>query len=254
MTTTMEMMHVRERALIGAALFGITVLAWGYFFIPTPGTGMNAPMTMPGTDGLDVDMLAASSVMWAVMMVAMMLPSASPMILTYARVRQQKAVHGGTSIPTWVFVTGYLSVWIGFGLLAAFAQWGLYQSTLLSSAMSKVGPQLGGGLLITAGVFQFSGLKEACMTQCRTPLSFLMTEWREGAYGSLVMGLRHGAFCIGCCWALMLLMFVGGVMNLAWMAALTLYFLSEKLLPRPELVSRITGAALLLAGLAVMVS
>ncbi|MBA1146610.1 DUF2182 domain-containing protein [Ectothiorhodospiraceae bacterium WFHF3C12] len=251
MAATMQTMHARERALTGAALVGITVLAWGYLLVPAPGGGMDGSMAIPGATGWGLDMLMASAAMWAVMMVAMMLPSASPMILTYARVRQQRDAHGGTTVPTWVFVAGYLGVWVGFGVLAAVAQWGLHQSALLSSAMGKVGPLLAGGLLVTAGAFQFSGLKEACMTRCRTPLSFLMTEWRDGTYGALVMGVRHGAFCTGCCWALMLLMFVGGIMSLAWMAALTLYFLAEKLLPRPELVGRVTGAGLVAGGLVV---
>lgn len=211
-------------------------------------------MAIPASSGWNPDRLTASALMWAVMMVAMMLPSASPMILTYARVRQQRVVHGRAWVPTWVFVTGYLSVWIGFGLLAALMQWALHQGTVLGSAMGGAGPVLGGGLLLTAGAFQFSGLKETCMTHCRTPMSFLMTAWRDGARGALVMGVRHGAFCIGCCWALMLLMFVGGVMNLAWMAVLTLYFLAEKLVPHPRQVSRVTGGMLLIAGVVVMVT
>ncbi|GGX52868.1 hypothetical protein GCM10007392_20380 [Saccharospirillum salsuginis] len=245
-------MHTRERMLIGVALVGITALAWAYFLVPASGGGMDGSMAMPGP-AVSLNMLAANVTMWAVMMVAMMLPGASPMILTYTKVRRRRAAQGGAMVPTWVFVAGYLAVWVGFGVLAALAQWLLHQSALLSSAMGKVGPLLGGGLLITAGAFQFSGLKEACMTHCRTPLSFLMTEWREGSMGAWVMGIRHGAFCIGCCWALMLLMFVGGVMNLAWMAALTLYFLAEKLVPYPRMVGRVTGALLVIAGVVVMV-
>jgi predicted metal-binding membrane protein len=186
--------------------------------------------------------------MWTVMMVAMMFPSAGPMILTYARVHQKKAEHGLASVPTWLFVAGYLAVWTGLALLLALAQWGLHQSELLSSAMGRVGPLLGGGLLITAGAFQFSRLKEACLGKCRSPLSFLMTEWREGHGGALMMGIRHGIFCTACCWALMLLMFVGGVMSLAWMVSLSLYFLLEKLLPPAAQLSRVTGALLIVAG------
>ncbi|ROO23770.1 DUF2182 domain-containing protein [Salinisphaera orenii] len=248
MEATMSTMHARERVLIGLALAVITVLAWGHLAAAGSGSGMGTAMAMPGFAGWGLEMLATSVGMWAVMMVAMMLPSASPMILTYARVRQQRATHGRATMPTWLFVAGYLAVWMAAGMLLAITQWGLHQSALLSSAMGQVGPLLGGGLLITAGAFQFSGLKEACLGKCRTPLSFLMTEWRDGPLGALVMGVRHGAFCTGCCWALMLLMFVGGVMSLVWMAALALYFLAEKLLPRPELVGRATGAALILGG------
>lgn len=251
MEATMTTMHARERALIGAALLVLSVLAWGYLVVQGSNSGMAGPMAMPGTTGRGPEVLALNIPMWAIMMVAMMLPSASPMILTYARVHQQRAADGGAAVPTWIFVAGYLSVWVGFGVLAALAQWGLHQNALLSSAMGKVGPLLGGGLLVTAGTFQFSGLKEACLGKCRTPLSFLMTEWRDGRAGALFMGFRHGAFCTGCCWALMLLMFVGGVMSLTWMAALALYFLVEKLVPRAERLGRITGAALICAGVAV---
>lgn len=253
MTTTMETMHTRERVLTGAALVGIAALAWVYFLVPEPGGGMNGSMSIPGS-ATSLNMLAANVTMWAVMMVAMMLPGASPMILTFARVRRQRATQGGAMVSTWVFVAGYLAVWVGFGAAAALTQWLLHQSAFLSSAMGNVGPFLGGGLLVTAGAFQFSRLKEACMAHCRTPLTFLMTEWRDGTRGALAMGVRHGAFCIGCCWALMLLMFVGGVMNLAWMAALTLYFMAEKLVPHPRQVSRVTGAMLLTAGVIVMVT
>jgi len=254
MAATMETMHAREQMMISAALVGITLIAWAYFLVPAPGGEMGNAMTMSGGSGTGLSMLTANVMMWSVMMVAMMLPSASPMILMYTRMRQQRAVRRGVSVPTWVFIAGYLAVWVGFGVIAALMQWLLHQSALLSSAMGKVGPWLGGGLLVTAGVFQFSGLKDACMTRCRSPLSFLMTEWRDGVGGALMMGVRHGAFCTGCCWALMLLMFVGGVMNLLWMAALTVYFLAEKLLPYPAVVGRITGAVLAIAGGVVMVT
>jgi predicted metal-binding membrane protein len=248
----MTTMHARERAVTGAALAVVTALAWGYLLMQGSHDGMAGSMAMPRSADWGLGMLAMSIPMWAVMMVAMMLPSAAPMILTFSRVHQQRAAGGKAAVPTWLFVVGYLGVWVGFGLLAAVAQWGLHQSALLSSAMGEVGSLLGGGLLITAGAFQFSGLKEVCLTKCRTPLSFLMVEGRDGPSGALIMGLRHGAFCTGCCWALMLLMFVGGVMSLAWMAALALYFLAEKLLPRPALLGRATGAALIIGGVGVV--
>lgn len=256
MITTMDRMHACERALIGVALVLLSLLAWAYLvrqaMSPDMATPMAPSMSMPGGADWGIELLAMSALMWAVMMVAMMLPSAGPMILTYARVHQNKAAKGLASVPTWLFVAGYLAVWMGLALLLALAQWGLHQSELLGSAMGRVGPLLGGGLLITAGAFQFSRLKEACLGKCRSPLSFLMTEWREGHAGALVMGIRHGIFCTACCWALMLLMFVGGVMSLAWMAALALYFLLEKLLPPAAQLSRLTGALLIVAGTLVM--
>lgn len=245
MELTMTRMHSRQRILIGAALVALTMLAWAYLMMPAGDAGMEASMASR------LNMLALSVVMWSIMMVAMMLPGAGPMILTYARIHQQRQANGGSAVHLWAFLTGYLTVWVGFSIAAALLQWGLHQSALLSSAMGKVGPLLAGGLLITAGAFQFSHLKQACLSKCRSPLSFLMTEWREGTVGAFVMGIRHGAFCTGCCWALMLLMFVGGVMNLAWMAALALYFLAEKLLPGGERISRLTGVVLIGAGITV---
>lgn len=245
MELTMTRMQSRQRMLIGAALVALTLLAWGYLVLPRGDAGMGAAMAG------GPQLLALSLAMWSVMMVAMMLPGAGPMILTYARIHQQRKASGGAVVPTWVFMAGYLLVWVGFGVVAAAAQWGLHQNALLSSAMGRVGPLFAGGLLITAGVFQFSHLKQACLSKCRSPLGFLMTEWREGTAGALIMGIRHGAFCTGCCWALMLLMFVGGAMSLAWMAALALYFLAEKLLPWGDRITRLTGFALICAGIVV---
>ncbi len=245
MELTMTRIQSRQRLLIGAALVTLTLLAWAYLVMPGGTAGMGASMAS------SLNMLALSIIMWSIMMVAMMLPGAGPMILTYARIHQQRRASGSSTVPIWVFLTGYLTVWVGVGVAAALLQWGLHQSALLSSSMGRVGPLLAGGLLITAGAFQFSHLKQACLSKCRSPLSFLMTEWREGTAGAMVMGIRHGAFCTGCCWALMLLMFVGGVMSLAWMAALALYFLAEKLLPGGERISRLTGVALIGAGIVV---
>jgi predicted metal-binding membrane protein len=248
MITTMERMHACERVLIGVGLVLLSLLAWAYLVRQAMPSGMATSMVMPGESGGGIELLVMSALMWTVMMVAMMLPSAGPMILTYARVHQRKAANGLASAPTWLFVAGYLAVWTGIALLLALAQWGFHESELLSSAMGRVGPLLGGGLLITAGAFQFSHLKEACLGKCRSPLGFLMTEWREGHTGAVIMGIRHGTFCTGCCWALMLLMFVGGVMSLTWMAGLALYFLVEKLLPGMESITRVTGALLIAAG------
>lgn len=248
MEMTMTRLHSRERVLTAAALIALAMLAWSH--VVMHGTADSMSMSMPASNAWGVKMLGLSALMWSVMMVAMMLPSAGPMILTYTRVYQQRRSTGSALVPTWLFVAGYLAIWLGFSILAALAQWGLHQNALLSSFMGQVGPLLGGGILITAGAFQFSRLKQACLSKCRTPVSFLTTEWREGHLGAFVMGLRHGAFCTGCCWALMLLMFVGGVMNLVWMAALALYFLAEKLLPWAEGISRLVGGLLILAGVA----
>lgn len=254
MELTMSTLHARERLLTWLALMTLAILAWGYLIMH--GLHMQMPMneSMGRASDPDLSLLAMATLMWSVMMVAMMLPSAGPMILTYLRVNQQHERVGGAIPATWIFVAGYLAVWLAFAMVAAIIQWVLQQVALLSSSMGHVNALLGGTLLITAGAFQFSDLKQACLSKCRSPLSFLMTEWREGKTGALIMGIRHGAYCTGCCWALMLLMFVGGIMSLVWMAGLALYFLAEKLLPHAERISRISGGLLAGAGVIVLLS
>ncbi|WP_447044262.1 DUF2182 domain-containing protein [Vreelandella sp. H-I2] len=254
MELTLSTLHARERLLTWLALMTLAILAWGYLIMH--GLHMQMPMneSMDRASYPDLRLLGMATLMWSVMMVAMMLPSAGPMILTYLRINQQHGRVGGTLSAIWIFVAGYLVVWLAFAMVAAIIQWALQQGALLSSSMGHVSPLLGGALLMTAGAFQFSDLKQACLSKCRSPLSFLMTEWREGKTGALIMGIRHGAYCTGCCWALMLLMFVGGVMSLIWMAGLALYFLAEKLLPHAERVSRISGFLLAGAGVIVLLS
>lgn len=254
MELTMSTLHARERLITWLALMGLAILAWGYLIMH----GMHAPMSMngnmAGTDEGGLSLLVTATLMWSVMMVAMMLPSASPMMLSFLKIHQQRERKLSASRNTWLFVAGYLAVWLTFAVIAAVIQWALQQGALLSSSMGHVTPLLGGALLMTAGAFQFSGLKQACLSKCRSPLSFLMTEWREGKSGALIMGIRHGAYCTGCCWALMLLMFVGGVMSLVWMAGLAVYFLAEKLLPQAEKISRISGALFAVAGIVILLT
>jgi len=179
--------------------------------------------------------------MWAVMMVAMMTPSATPMILMFARLNRQRQADQ-TPIPaTMVFLLGYLLVWISFSAVATFVQWGLHSAALLSPETISVTPLLGGILLVLAGVYQFTPLKHACLSRCLTPIGFLMTEWREGTKGALIMGMRHGIYCVGCCWLLMALLFVAGVMNLLWGALIAACALVEKTVPAGQWVSRAIG-------------
>jgi predicted metal-binding membrane protein len=152
-------------------------------------------------------------------------------------------------VPTGLFLLGYLIVWIGFSALAAVAQWILHATALLSPMMVSTSPILGGAILITAGAFQWTPLKNACLTHCRSPLNFLMTGWREGKRGALAMGLKHGAYCTGCCWFLMALLFVAGVMNLWWIAIIAGFVLLEKVAPRGLWVGKIAGLALATWGL-----
>ena len=170
------------------------------------------------------------------------------MILTYAALNRRRLEQRQAFVPTGVFLLGYVLVWSGFAVAATVAQWGLNWAALLSPMMVSTNALLGGGLLIVAGVFQWSPLKYACLKQCRTPMGFIMTEWRDGARGALTMGLRHGVFCLGCCWVLMALLFVLGVMNLLWIAALAGFVLIEKVAPGGQWISRISGIMLVAWG------
>ncbi len=186
--------------------------------------------------------------MWAVMMVGMMLPSATPMTLLYAQVVRKAAREGSVLPPTAVFVAGYLAMWTLFSVAATAAQWGLESAALLSPALVSTSPQLGAVLLIAAGVWQFTPWKDVCLSHCRNPVFFFAQNFRPGVRGALRLGWRYGMYCLGCCWLLMGLLFVGGVMNLFWIAALTIFVLVEKAMVRGVSGSRFAGAAMLVVG------
>jgi predicted metal-binding membrane protein len=186
--------------------------------------------------------------MWAVMMAGMMAPSAAPVFLLYAQTRSTRSA-GATSPAVFLFGSGYLAVWTAFSAAAALAQWALHQAALLSPAMQLVSPRIAGTLLIAAGAYQLAPWKQKCLAHCRSPLGFLMTYWRNGLWGAFQMGFSHGLFCLGCCWALMILLFALGVMNLIWVAALTAFILLEKVGPAGVIAGRLAGAALLIFGI-----
>ncbi len=187
--------------------------------------------------------------MWAVMMAGMMAPSALPMLLLFAAARAGRDKRG-VSPATLTFGLGYLAVWTGFSVGATVAQWGLHQAALLSMAMASSSGRLTGAILIAAGGYQLTPWKSRCLTHCRSPLGFLMTNWRDGTMGAFRMGLRHGAYCLGCCWALMCVLFAVGVMNLVWVAALTVFVLIEKIGPAGAIVARVAGVAMVGFGIA----
>jgi predicted metal-binding membrane protein len=244
----------RERLILGGCLAAMVVLAWLYL-VHTK-TAM-PDMDMPGMVMLDLHEWGPTTVlllfvMWTVMMVAMMVPSAAPMILAFLTVNQRRQAMNRPLVPVAIFLFGYLAVWTAFSAVATFAEWGLHQAAMLSTTMTATSPALNGGLLIAAGIFQWTPLKRACLKGCRSPLSFLMSEWRDGAAGAFVMGLRHGAYCVGCCWFLMALLFVAGVMNLLWVAVIALFVMAEKISARGELLARVAGIALMIAGAALI--
>ncbi len=231
-----QRLPVRDRVIVLSGLTAAATLAWAYLLYMSRGMehmGAGVAMAiMPRmTDWGPIDLLSALA-MWAIMMAAMMLPSIIPMVLTFAflsrRRRTQRLPYAHTS----VFVLGYLTVWSGFSLLATLAQWGLLEARLVAPMMMSATPLLGGALLVIAGVFQLTPLKQACLSKCASPLRFVLTEWRDGTLGAWIMGFRHGTYCVGCCGLLMTLLFVFGVANLLWVAALSIYVMLEKMLPQ----------------------
>jgi predicted metal-binding membrane protein len=249
----------RDRLIILAALAATVLPAWGYMAHEAHGmnlTGMcccaGMKMSGPDTHPWSTATLTPLFLMWAEMMVAMMLPSAAPMILTFAKVQRNRREQERPFVATGIFLLGYLAIWTGFSAVAAVLQWALHGQALLSPMMVSTSPWLGGVLLIAAGIFQWTPFKKSCLTNCCSPLSFLMTGWREGKRGAWVMGLKHGLQCAGCCWFLMLLLFVAGVMNVWWIAILTVLVLLEKVLPRGLLIGKVAGVAFVAWGVWMM--
>jgi predicted metal-binding membrane protein len=244
----------RVRIVVVFALLSIILLAWGYILF---GAGMSmhemSGMPMAQQQPWTPAYAALVAVMWAVMMAAMMLPSAAPMILLYGTIAHRRELKGVPAIGAGVFGLGYIAVWAAFSLAAVALQFGLDHAQLLSPMMAVTSRSLAGGVLIAAGVYQWTPLKQACLRRCRSPLEFLMTQWREGRVGALNMGLRHKAYCLGCCWMLMLLLFVGGTMNIAWIAAIAAFVLIEKVSPAGHWIGRTTGVLLVVWGAAILV-
>lgn len=245
----MERLLQREQRVVFLGLTVVILISWAtilHMDQGMPGTGMEIALACLMRWGPED--IAHMFVMWAVMMMAMMFPSATPMILMFATVNQRREDTQPPLIPTGLFVLGYFLVWTAYSAFAAMTQWGLHAATLLTHNLAIISPLLGGVLLVAAGVFQWTPFRDACMSKCRSPLGFLMAEWREGRFGALIMGLKHGLNCVGCCWLLMLLSFVLGVMNMVWMAAVTLFMLVEKAYPRSRWLSRSAGLVLVVWG------
>lgn len=234
-----------RRVVAGLAL--VTVLCWAYLLaVAAAADSMGSVLAMPMTAAWTPREAALMWVMWAVMMAAMMLPSAGPMVTAYAATAASpRAVGLRGSTPA--FVAGYVVVWSGFALAATAAQWGLHDLALVDAMGGSTSRWLGGTVLLGAGAYQFTDSKRSMLGRCRTPLGFLLNAWREGRAGALVMGLHHGVLCVGCCWALMGLLFVVGVMNLWGVALLAAVVLAEKV-TRSQHVPRTVGVVLLVWG------
>jgi predicted metal-binding membrane protein len=244
-----------DRAAVLASLAAVVLLAWAWLLLGGGledeamelgggGTTAMAPGWSPGYAAL-------LFVMWTAMMVAMMLPSAAPVTLLVAAIERKRAgaaAHARTAL----FVLGYLAVWVAFAGAATALHWALDRAGLLSGGMALGNRVVTAGLLVAAGLYQTTPLKAACLTHCRSPLGFIMLHWRDGALGAVASGLRHGVFCLGCCWMLMLLLFVGGVMSVLWIGGIALLVLIEKTLPWGRHIGVLAGLALVASGAIVL--
>jgi predicted metal-binding membrane protein len=259
--TLLETVLRRDRFVIIGGLVTVIAAAWIWILLGA-GTGMDVAMMagapkQPMHEGMgDMAMgLMTPAVwtpayaalifsMWWIMMIAMMLPSAAPMLLLFARVNRKEKAARQPYVPTAIFTAGYVSAWGAFSVIAAGLQWGLERFGLLSM-MASTSVWLGGAILIAAGVWQLTPIKNVCLRHCRSPLSFLSGSWRPGRLGAFHMGLEHGAYCLGCCWFLMGLLFFGGIMNLYWIAGIALFVLIEKTIPMVHWIARAAGAGLI---------
>jgi predicted metal-binding membrane protein len=242
-----------------AGLAGITVAAWVYVVVTARrmeagSAGMSGNSMAPTMDAMTgmqpwtATEFGLRLAMWAVMMVAMMVPTAAPMTLLYAAAARKAAAQHNPLAPTFIFVTGYIAMWTIFSLVATTAQYSLDRAALLSPMMVSRSAMFGAALLIAAGIYQLTPFKNACLGNCRAPAHFLSRYWRTGNLGAFRMGVRHGVYCVGCCWILMGLLFVGGVMNLLWIAAISIFVLLEKTIPFGDVGGRLAGAAMILVG------
>jgi predicted metal-binding membrane protein len=244
-TTTIALDRARGAVVVGLVAF--TAASWAYLgFLTTQMGDMSSVLAMPMTSAWSPTQTLLMVTMWAVMMAAMMLPSAVPMVLAYDRMDGGSAGRRGGS--TAVFVSGYVVVWAAFAAAATGLQWVLHNLALVNGMGVATQSGLAGLLLVGAGIVQFSPVKRRSLGACRTPMGFMMTSWRDGKTGAFRMGLHHGTVCLGCCWALMILLFVLGVMNLAWVVVLAVFVLLEKVSRQGEMVSTIGGAVLVLGG------
>jgi predicted metal-binding membrane protein len=242
----------KDRAIVLASLAGITLLGWIYLAetvgdMADMGAMMDIP-DMPMPSPMEQFVLVAT--MWAVMMVGMMLPGAAPMILLFTTVQRKQSAHPVSM--SGAFGVGYLLVWGGFAVAAAALQVLLAYAALLSSSLAFASPLLAGGAFLVAALYEFSPFKDRCLTHCRSPLAFITQHWRPYFRGALRMGAVHGAYCLGCCWVMMLLLFAVGVMNLLWVAVLSALVLLQKVLPGGRLVPRATGVVMAAVGLALI--
>ncbi len=234
--SSLDKLATQDRKIVVLGLFSVAAIGWIYmFYMAWAMQNMHiVDMWMPPRGGSrpwttwDFFMLF---LMWLTMMLAMMTPSAAPMVLMFSTVNKNKRSKQQPYSSTFIFLLGYLVAWAIFSIVASAIQWPLHESGLLNPMMNSRSYLMSGGILVIAGLYQWTPLKNACLKQCRTPLGFLMTAWKDGHFGAFRMGLHHGLFCVGCCWALMAILFAVGVMNMLWVVLITIFVLLEKILP-----------------------
>jgi predicted metal-binding membrane protein len=234
-----------EKAVIIAALAAVAALSWVYVYRQMQPTADMADVMPAGFAPWSAADFALNFAFWCAMMPGMMLPSAAPMVLTFATVNRRRRERDQPYVATAVFAAGYLFAWGLFAIAATFADWGLERAALMAPATQALSAPLAALVLAAAGLYQLTPLKSACLSHCRSPLDFALHHWRDGTAGALRMGFEHGLYCLGCCWVLMALLFAGGIMSLVWMAAITVFVLAEKLFPAGRRIARAAGVALL---------
>jgi predicted metal-binding membrane protein len=244
--TVLERLLLRDRIMAGAGLLLLTLLGWIYLAGVDYGPWFSL-MAMPMRHAWRVGDVLLTLAMWAVMMVAMMTPSVAPVVLLTATVERRRGSHAPLSM-AWLALAGYFAVWTGASVLATALQWALHEAGLMANAMGGLRAWLAGILLVAVGLYQFAPVKADCLRLCRSPVETLAQYWKPGSGGAIRLGLRHGLYCFGCCWALMLVLFVSGIMNLIWIAILSVLVLAEKLLPRGLWLGRLAGAGLVAWG------
>ena len=254
-STPLEYLLKKDRFIIITGLVLISILSWLYIiylYRQMVVMDMSAIFfAMPMTQHWTIIDFALLFLMWFVMMIAMMTPSVSPLILIFAMVNRKKKQQQNPFVHTWYLLAGYFLVWGGFSLLATLLQWFLQQVSLLNPEMKTTSKIFGGTVLVAAGIFQFTSLKQTCLNHCRTPIDFIHRNWKEGKQGALKMGIENGTYCLGCCWVLMVLLFFSGIMNLLWIALIALFVLIEKTF-QPKWISSIAGVVLIIYGLMVL--
>ncbi len=251
-TQMMEAVLRREKAIMIGIMAILLIFSWGYMFFfmasEMPCANSGSAISMTHHQGWGTADFLMAFVMWAVMMIGMMVPSVAPWVLALCGVSARDP-RSSPLFSAGGFLMGYLAVWTVYSFVAAGLQWGLHTVIHLSPQLRGASPVPEGTLLLVAGIYQWTPLKNACLAHCRSPLGFFLTSWKEGRFGSFQMGFQHGLYCVGCCWALMALSFIAGLMNLLWMAAITIFLLIDHTTPVGYWFTRAAGVLLLGSGI-----